>query len=331
MLDVLIVGCGNMAGGFDASRPDTPTPFSHAGAYRAHGGFALRACVDPDREKREAFQLRWQVDAGYDSLRSIAEQGMHFDVISICSPTAFHADDLRWALKMKPRLVFCEKPLTAKLQDSLTLASQYRQANLPLMLNYTRRFDPRVRELARQLRQGEWGNIRSVSATYNKGLYNNGSHMLDLLAMLLGPLQLVAAGAPIIDMWPEDPSIPALLQNRDGVPITLNCGHAGDYSLFELELVTQHGTVKMENGGLDWQERRAGPSATFAGYQSLGPAHHQPGSLGYAALTAVTEIETVLNHGQTPSCHAEHGVAVQVLCESIRTQSLTNNLPSEKT
>lgn len=329
MLDVLFIGCGNIAGGFDAARPGTPTPFSHAGAYQAHGGYALRACVDPDAARRAAFQQHWQVKQGYASLQEVLQQGLRFDVISICSPTSCHAEDLRLTLALKPRLVFCEKPLTASLQQSQDLASLYQQAGIPLVLNYTRRFDARARALASQLQQGEWGRVRSASAVYNKGLANNGSHMLDLLEMLLGPLRLLAAGAAVADMWQHDPSIPALLETEDGVPVTLNCSHAGDYSLFELELVTERGTVKMENGGLDWQERRAGPSPTFPGYLALGPAQHHPGTLGSAALAAVTEIQAVLEHRQTPSCTASHGVAVQRLCETIRAQSLTINRKAE--
>lgn len=325
MLDVLIIGCGNIAGGFDAARPATRNPYSHAGAYQAHGGYALRACVEPDAARRAAFQQRWQVEQSHASLREVLQQGPRFDVISICSPTSCHADDLRQALTLKPRLVFCEKPLTASLQQSLDLASQYQQADIPLVLNYTRRFDACTRTLARQLRHGEWGRVRSASAVYNKGLVNNGSHMLDLLEMLLGPLQLLAAGVAITDMWEHDPSVPALLQTEDGVPVTLNCGHAGDYSLFELELVTERGTVKMENGGLNWHERHVAPSPAFPGYIALGPALHLPGTLDGAALAAVTEIQAVLKHRQTPSCTAAHGVAVQRLCEAIRAQSLTIN------
>ena len=56
MHEVLIVGCGNIAGGFDHEQPGTDTPFTHAGAYCRHGGFALAACVEPDAERRAALQ-----------------------------------------------------------------------------------------------------------------------------------------------------------------------------------------------------------------------------------------------------------------------------------
>lgn len=325
MLDVLIIGCGNIAGGFDAGRPGTVTPYTHAGAYTAHGGYRLAACVEPDQGRRAAFQQRWDVEHAYANLEEACANGAGYDVISICSPTLFHADALRAALAMKPALVFAEKPLTASLEQSLELTEHYREAGIPLMVNYTRRWDLKVRELAEQLASGEWGRVRSASGVYNKGLYNNGSHMLDLLALLLGPLSVAAAGPGRADMWDTDPSIPALLLSADGIPVTLNCGHAADYSLFELELVTERGTVKMENGGLDWQFRRAEPSPTFAGYQALSAPEHQNGTLGGAALAAVHEIATIVTKGGTPSCGPDEAVAVQKLCEAIRAASRKNS------
>ena len=321
MLDVLIIGCGNIAGGFDAERRGTSAPFTHAGAYQAHGGYNLAACVEPDANRRTAFQQRWGVTQAFARIEEACTSQARYDVVSICSPTFHHAEDLCAVLALKPALVFCEKPLTASLAKSLDLAARYRDAGISLMVNYTRRWDERLRTLAAELAHGEWGRVRSVSGVYNKGLYNNGSHMLDLLTLLLGPLTVLAAGPGNADMWEDDHSIPALLLSDAGVPVTLNCGHAADYVLFEFELVTERGTVKMENGGLDWQIRRAGPSPVFTGYQALGAPQHQPGTIGGAALAAVHEIASILATGSKPSCTANDAVAVQALCDVIRTAS----------
>ena len=75
MREVLIVGCGNIAGGFDAGRgADTP-PFTHAGAFAQHPDFAVAACVDPDDAQRAAFAERWQV--GEDAASIEAVWAMH--------------------------------------------------------------------------------------------------------------------------------------------------------------------------------------------------------------------------------------------------------------
>ncbi len=326
MLDVLIIGCGNIAGGFDATRRGTDTPFSHAGAYVAQGDFALRCCVDPDEVRRAAFQQRWGVERGFSCIEEVMQQGLTFDVISICSPTHFHASDLRQALLLKPRLVFCEKPMTASLSESQELAIRYREAGIPLAINYTRRWDERVRTIREELSRGEWGCIRSVSAVYNKGLLNNGSHMLDLLTLLLGGLTIIAVGPSNADMWEDDPSIPVILRSERGVMVTLNCGHAADYALFEFELFTERGTIRMDNGGLDWSIRHVRPSPLFPGYQILSEPKPQPGALAGATLAAVDELAILAITGGSPSCAADEAVAVQTLCEAIRVASVQNFL-----
>ena len=99
---VLIIGCGNMAGGYDLLQPEDALPLGHAKAFAKHGGFAVSACVDPDAAKRADFQQRWQVPAGFASVQEVAAAGGQFDVISICSPTHAHAEDIQSALALKP-------------------------------------------------------------------------------------------------------------------------------------------------------------------------------------------------------------------------------------
>ena len=53
---------------------------------------------------------------------------------------------------------------------------------------------PDVLRLRDELAAGHWGEVRSVSATYNKGVLNNGGHLIDLLHLLLGPLDVVVTG-----------------------------------------------------------------------------------------------------------------------------------------
>lgn len=321
MLNVLIIGCGNVAGGFDAGRITTDQPFSHAGAYLANGGFVLRGCVEPDETKRNAFQERWGVERSFSCVEEVLHQDCKFDVISICSPTSFHASHLNVALQLKPKLVFCEKPMTTSLEDSQRLVVKYREAGIPLMINYTRRWDACVRTLSAELNGGKWGKVRSASGVYNKGLYNNGSHMLDLLFLLLGPLTVIAAGPSNADMWEDDPSIPVMLISDKGTTVLINCGHASDYVLFELELVTEQGVIKMENSGFSWQIRKVAPSTVFSGYSVLTTHLIESGAVAGATLAAVDEITRLVAIGGKPSCAADDAVYVQTLCEAVRTAS----------
>lgn len=315
---VLIVGCGNIAGGFDRARPNDAPPLTHAGGYARHGGFALTACVEPDRGRREAFMQRWSVPLGYASMEEALAAGTRADVVSICSPTASHSRDALSALRMSPQLLFCEKPATESAQETRQLMACCADAGVRLAVNYSRRWDPEVLRLAAELRSGAWGTVRSVSGVYCKGVQNNGSHLIDLLHLLLGRLELRQAGPAVHDALPHDPSVPAVLRVPGGALVQLACGHAADYALFELRLVTEKGVIEMEDGGLAWRLRTAAPSAVFEGYRTLQEEKRHPGGLEHAMLRAVAEIHRVVSDGAgVLSSTGANALEAQQLCEAM--------------
>jgi len=315
-LSVLVVGCGNMAGGFDAARRGAEAPpLTHAGAYRRDGRFLLAACVEPDDARRHAFMQDWGVPVGF---RSMQEVGDRYDVVSICSPTEAHADDLKSVLALGPRAVFCEKPVTESATRTRDCVERYKASGVALAVNYTRRWDLSVQALREEILEGRRGPLRSAVGYYNKGLLNNGSHMLDLLQLLLGRLRAVKAGRPVVDHTPHDPSVPAWLETESGIPVLLACGHAGDYALFELELVFAKAVVRMEEGGLYWRQRGIENSATFAGYRVPGDGVRYSGAYPQAMLRSVGNIFGAIHHGEALASTGESALAAQRLCEEIR-------------
>jgi predicted dehydrogenase len=316
MARVLIVGCGNIAGGFDIGRDPQDWPYSHAGAYRRDGRFQVLACVEPDEARRHAFMESWDVSAGY---RSIDEAvGGQFDVISICSPSGCHAYDLEVALALKPKLIFCEKPVTTSLAETERLVAACANAGVMLAVNYSRRFDQEIVALQAQLEEGAWGALRSVVGTYNKGILNNGSHMLDLLSLLLGELDIVTVGKPVFDYFPDDPAVPVWLESASGVPVQLTCGHAGDYSVFELQFIFAEGILTMEDGGLFWRTRRAEDSRVFPGYRVIDAGQRSAGGYPRAMLNAVNNVYEAIYKGGRLASSGDTALATQRICEAIR-------------
>jgi predicted dehydrogenase len=322
VLSVLIIGCGAIAGGYDAGKPQGSKPLSHAGAFRAHGGFGLAACVDPDDAQRNAFVERWDVQTSYADLADVRSS---FDIVSICSPTRFHAAHIDAALALRPRLIFAEKPITATLADSVAIVAACAAAAVPLAVNYTRRWAPDIVALRHDIAAGTYGAVRAANAVYNKGVLNNGSHMVDLLHFLLGSLELVAAGQPYWDFWPDDPTIPALLATAGGVSITIGTAHATDYAIFELTLITESGTITMTNGGSRWIIRRRIDSPQFAGYRELGEGSSHPGSYDLAMTAAVAELHAAVMADGPLSSTGESALVAQTLCEDIRMAAIARS------
>jgi predicted dehydrogenase len=315
---VLIIGCGNMAGGYDLLQPDDALPLGHAKAFAKHGGFAVSACVDPDAAKRADFQQRWQVPAGFARVQEVAAEGGQFDVVSICSPTHAHAADIQSALALKPKLIFCEKPVTSQLQESQQAVQACADQHVLLAVNYSRRWSPQVAQLKAELAGGHWGAVRSVSAVYNKGLLNNGSHMIDLLLALFGPLHIVSVGQAVADFFSDDPTIDATLHNEQGLPIQLNVAHAQDYALFEMQIVTEKGVISMEDGGARWRFRHAKPSEQLAGYWFLNSGEWVKPQGSYELTGAVANIFEALQNGAPLASSGSNALQAQALCEQIK-------------
>lgn len=319
---VLVVGCGNIAGGFDARRPAGEPALTHAGAFTRHAGFRLDACVEPDAARREAFMQRWQVPLGFASMAGASAHGIQPDVVSICSPTAAHAADLQAALALGPRAIFCEKPVTPSVAVTRQWVQACEDAGVALAVNHTRRWAPDVVRLKEQLTRGDWGELRSIAGLYNKGVLNNGGHMVDLVQYLAGPLSLRAAGPAVADFWPDDPTVSALLCTASGVPVTLNCAHAGDYAVFEMQLVTARGTLVMENGGMNWRLRKSTDSPHFEGYRTLGPAEEVTGEYPQAMGRAVANLYEAVTRGAALSSTGRTALEAQRVCEQIRDAAL---------
>lgn len=263
---------------------------------------------------------RWDVPHGFEDLQSL--QIGSVDVISICSPTAEHATHIEAALKLKPRAIFCEKPLSPSFAESGRWVSACEEQGVTLAVNHTRRWAPDVRELARQLHGGDWGSVRSVVGWYGKGVLNNGSHLIDLLLWLLGPLQLQWAGAPVHDFWTDDPTVAATLLSESGVPVQLAPSDARDYSLFELQLVTQRGVVCMDKGGMAWRRRQPHPHPDFPGYMTLADDERREGLYAEAMLAAVTNLHDCVSRGEPLLSTGHNALRAQALCEAIRTMSI---------
>jgi len=321
-LRALIVGCGNIAGGFDQARAPDDLPYTHAGAYVRDGRFNITACVEPDDARRAGFMAAWGVPTGFRSTDEILDSGYQFDVISICSPTSCHAHDLEIALRLKPKLIFCEKPFTASLADTERLAEECRKSNVLLAVNHTRRWDPDVIKLQADMQAEKWGQLRSVVGYYNKGILNNGSHMLDLLHLLVGSMSIVKVGKPVHDFFPNDPAVPVWLEGANGLPVQLVCGHAEDYAIFELQLVFSRGVLSMEEGGMYWCERRAIDSTTFKGYRKLEERVRREGKYPSAMLQAANNIYLAINQGDSLASTGDSALAAQRVCEQIKQQAL---------
>jgi predicted dehydrogenase len=325
----VIVGCGNIGGGFDTDRPPDAWPLSHAGAFTRHEGFQIRACVDPIEDRRTAFASRWGIDLHAPDMASLSSSLGSIDVVSICSPTALHHDHVIQAIELQPKVILCEKPLTTDIASSMAVVEVCKARGIELAVNFSRQWDPCIEALIQDIWNGRWGSIRSVVGHYNKGILNNGSHMVDLLFRLVGDLNLVTTTCSIKDFLDNDPTTAALLTAAGGtVPVYLNPGHAGDFAFFELEVVCEKGVVRMRSGGISWECLEAHPSTEFTGYRTLDQAGHTPGRYMESMARAIDNIYNFLAADVPIRSTGDNAVKIQSLCTHIQRAALAQFTPN---
>ena len=288
-LSVLIVGCGQIAGGYDAGRMDGEV-FSHAGAFSRDKRFTISACVEPDTERRAEFMREWNVPAGFPDLAACRESGLSFDVASLCAPTPAHERLLYELLSIPARLVFSEKPLTGDAALSEAVVAAYETAGRPLAVNYFRRWMKEVQQLRRAVRIGEWGAPQAAVGYYCKGLWNCGSHLIDLLQFVLGPLEPMAVFHKRLDYLPEDPTLDAVLVTEAGMPVYLVGSDSREFFSFEMDLTLASGRIALESLGRLLRSRRAVTSPTFSGYRNLGSGDWRETDYGTAMLSAADDL-----------------------------------------
>jgi predicted dehydrogenase len=154
----------------------------HARGYVAAGALLI-AVADPDRFAAAELAADFGVAGVYDSYSELlaAERP---EVVSICTPPAFHLAVARAAVASGVAAIHCEKPVATSYADVLEMRKVAEDAGVQLTVNLQRRFEP-VHVFARdQIAAGTIGDVVSIEG-YCPNLADWGSHIVDLLLFYL--------------------------------------------------------------------------------------------------------------------------------------------------
>ena len=314
-LTVAIVGCGRIAGGWNRDAADEAI-LTHALAYRRHPGFRLAACVDLDLKTSTDFARRWSVPASYCSLDECLE-AQRPSVVSVCVTTPAHGSVLERLLDSSVRAVFCEKPISGNLDEAKQLVDAYREAGKLLAVNYTRRWDPAMAALRFELTRGDWGAIRAIVVWYVRGVVNNGSHAIDLLHWLLGPMEIAVVTGSRMDGITDDPSIDAVLRLADGTSVHLVAGDGRDFALFEIQILAERGMISIEDAGMTIRRRGVDDDPVFAGNRRLAPGEWRKTDYPRALWHAVDNLYRAVTGNAELDSSGESALAALTLCKAL--------------
>lgn len=263
----LVIGLGQIGMGYDIDADPRIRIATLARAFSAHPEYELVGGVDSDAARRELFHVRYALPAFADI--DVAIKEVDPEIVAIAVPTNAHYRVFSQLIQHGAlKAILCEKPLSYDLAEADEMVSLAHKSEVPLFTNYMRRCDSAVMEVRRRIVNQEIvGPIKGV-CWYSKGLFNNGSHFLNLFQYWLGDVlsfQIINSGR----LWEgHDPEPDVKIEFESGV-IYFHAAREEKFSHHSVELIAANGRLRYERGSMLWQS--VIPDINNAGYIVLNP------------------------------------------------------------
>jgi predicted dehydrogenase len=246
-LRVAIVGLGRIG----ANYPDADgLPRSHLVAAARTSGVRVTALVDNDKRRLCDVSHRPEA-AGSLLLESLDELPAGVaDVLIDATASSDRTAVIQRAAACGIPVVILEKPFAATAAQAIELSELIRDSSINVRVNFHRRNDRRHLAIRREIRSLP----QVVMASYNKGLKNYGSHLIDLILHWMGPVAEVRANNP----WSMglDPTVGFNLRFADGRQGTVTALPGVTWDVFEVAFFGNFGRVDLLNGGASIELRR---------------------------------------------------------------------------
>jgi predicted dehydrogenase len=315
-LRAAVIGCGRIGATF--SSPDPAAILSHVSACTASPLTELVAVCDRETTKAKSTAHRWQIPGCYQNVTDLLE-AVQPEFVSICTPDATHAAIACEVLSFPSvRGVLAEKPLATTVTEAERIETLALEREVVLGVNYSRRWAEGIRELVTFLRQGRLGVVQSVTGHYANGWIHNGTHWIDLARMLVGEVAAVRTLRAQPSLDPNDPSLTVELEFASGATGVV-LGHSGEgLSFFEMDVICEHGRVRLSDGAEAICIDELRPSQSFAGFLQFARTSSTRGGIAKALLNAVEDVARRVHDGGVPACTGADGVAALKIAESAR-------------
>jgi len=272
-LSTMIVGLGQIGMGYDLKKETEIYVLSHAKAFSLHPKFELVAGVDLNEKNRISFTNEYTCPA-YSSTEDAVSKHRP-DVVVVACPTHYHYEMVKKILEVHPpKAIVCEKPLAYNLEEARQIVLDCKNHNTQLFVNYMRCSEPGVLEVTRRIISGEIASPFKGVVWYSKGLFNNGSHFLNLLQKWLGnPLKCnIHSRGNFFSNYDFEPDFSI---NFEKGHVTFLAADEENYSHYTIELISASGRLRYEQAGDDIRWQSAIKDPVCDGYSILESKEHK--------------------------------------------------------
>lgn len=179
---VLIIGAGKQGCLCDAPGSENSNKIiSFAHAFKEHESFDLIGFVDKDPEKALKASTIWDCKLANTGFEYVLTY-LKIDIAVVATPDETHYEILKQLAEYPLKLVIVEKPLCETVRQAKEIVELYKAKNIPLMVNYTRRYLPYYENLKQGYQDGKFGEIEKYFIVFNRGFVHSGTHAADFMS-----------------------------------------------------------------------------------------------------------------------------------------------------
>ena len=176
--NTVLIGLGNISWKFANKNKKS---LSHLAAYIKNIQVDIVAGYSPKKDDRELFFLKHNISTYLDFKEMLNSECP--DIVSICSPTEYHFEQIKYCIDNNIKMVWLEKPAVESYEQLKDLISYNNTTKI--VVNYQRRYTSTYQRLKEIVDNGKYGLPTLVEVKYSRGLLTNGSHMIDMLFYIL--------------------------------------------------------------------------------------------------------------------------------------------------
>jgi len=322
-LQTLIVGLGAIGSKNDHG-VYTDSPLSHAGAILQNKAFELVAAVDSNKESREKFREKWQCNIPILNSVEDIRPDIGVDIAIVASSTHTHFSIISKLFSLKNlKIIFCEKPFCSNANEAQKLITMAEKLGIEIVVNYHRRWNSKFNRFRQKIQS--YGQPADVQVVYRKGLYNYGSHIIDLMVSFWGPIETITADALRLEHNAlDDPSISASIEFLSGGRARINGCDNVDYDLFDMDISYRNCRFRIEAGGYKIKKFIEVSDLYFPGYSYLQEIDSDYESGSVLELNKAYEELASFLHGKITSVtsSAENALHVIHVLDAIRDSAM---------
>jgi len=204
--------------------------------------------IESNWKKRAEANKKWDCKV-FKSLEELKIKQRNIDIFVIAVPTEIHYDILTQIINLRfnSKLVICEKPFCSTIQQAKWISKQYMSRDIPIVVDYIRRFSPTIQTLKDRLESNEFGKPQSCNIVYTRGLIRDGCHAIDLCNLFFGEFKrgkiLGNKSNAYNDYSNEDLTYPVWMEYENCKNIFFTPVSGNNYSIFEMDILTEKARI----------------------------------------------------------------------------------------